>query len=174
MMFLPGILDGPLGGGSGSSSMELLNLLAFLLYCRLREVGGKMYRPDMGFSVLDDQLLQRLDTILTLFEPDCEMAIEIKLAKADILNLCNRVPEAKALYESIWHEYDNLPEYSKYIGECLFHLAEICFQEQEPDVSYTLYVASRKVFESTQSKEKQDFIEEIDRRIIEVQKKINS
>ena len=37
-MFLLGILDGPLGGGSGSSSMRLLNLLAFLFCCRLKEV----------------------------------------------------------------------------------------------------------------------------------------
>lgn len=128
----------------------------------------------MSYPVLDNHLLQRLGTILTLFEPDCEMAIVIKLVKADILNLCNRIPEAKALYESIWTEYDNQPEYSEYIGECLFHLAEICFQEQNPDVSHTLYVASRKVYESIQSKDNQTIIEEIDRRLIEVDKIINT
>lgn len=128
----------------------------------------------MSYPVLDNHLLQRLDTLLTLFEPDSEMAIEIKLFKADILNLCNRIPEAKALYDSIWAEYDNRPEYSEYIGECLFHLAEIFFQEQESDTSHSLYVASRKIYESTQSKDNQAIIAEIDRRLIEVEKINNS
>ena len=128
----------------------------------------------MGYSVLDNHLVQRLDTILTLFETDSEMAIEIKIVKADILNLCNRVLEAKALYESIWAEYDNRPEYSKYIGDCLFHLSEINAQLMDLDIANTLYIASRKVFESIQSDDSQAIIEEIDRRLIKLQRMTNS
>lgn len=120
----------------------------------------------------DKQFLDLLNRTITDLKvasnQQLERIADLELYRAEFLNNLNEVTLAEEAYDSIWNQYDSMPNLKWIVAESIYRLAEIKAQEGENETAIVLYKAAEVTYKpiiGTMKQVAQKRIKEIGQRV---------